>query len=670
MRVIFILRVIFACVTGGLIVQAQTAREIVDSTAQVYQSATSYQVQAVSRSVRLLPIMTGMPKMGGPGRGPTETAPRYGFYAGNCVQFSLKLNKPDDWSLAVQTYGDTSSRSGAGKTPVPDVTFISVARSSAQSPVFGRLENGRFNTRPLPVSEFANELRTLLYPKNSRELVLPQFDPPSGGFSNARLFNVLNPELVDDGPNENPSLFKIRGKTSSGDSVLVWIEKARFLVSKTLVYNRESMGGPGGSFSGDPHLDARTMIVIQETLYRSQEINSAFQPSDFQLQTPSTLAALNPNAQEWTPQPVLMALGEDSPRQEKKPGETVAGTPLAIPAAPAVVDAQALTQEQMAGIVLIEGDGGTATGFMTKIRNVDFIVTNLHVLEGNKKLKMTTLRGEEIPMLGVFGAVGSDIAIIRIGSSQGDLKLAQDVFASSKIGDKVVVVGNRLGGGVATQTAGSIVGVGPTRVEVNANFEPGNSGSPIVNLGTNEVVGVATYSETRSVQVDDGASNAPFRSGAAAQVDKRWFGYRLDCVKKWEAIDLAKWNAQSERIEKFRETSDALRAVLRLDFRSARQNLRLGVILDGFESRYRAANTNAMVAANEVKDLFRVIRTISDDGVRDLETGDYYDYYRTCLYWESSIPGQLEYRKSIMEALKKYEANSSGYASRLRSGGS
>jgi hypothetical protein len=76
-----------------------------------------------------------------------------------------------------------------------------------------------------------------------------------------------------------------------------------------------------------------------------------------------------------------------------------------------------------------------------------------------------------------------------------------------------------------------------------------------------------------------------------------------------------------------------------------------------------------LTAANEIKDLFRVIRSISDDGVRDLENGPYYDYYRSSLYWETSIPAQLEYRKAIIEVLKKYEANSSLFLSRMRNGG-
>jgi serine protease Do len=356
----------------------------------------------------------------------------------------------------------------------------------------------------------------------------------------------------------------------------------------------------------------------------------------------------------------------------QNPDGTYAAGNTQATVAPVVIEGQALTQEQMSGIVLIEGDGGTATGFMTKIRDVDFVVTNLHVLGGNKKMSLKTLRGEEIPFQAIFGAAGSDIAIIRIASGQGDLKLASDVFKTAKIGDKVVVVGNRQGGGVATQTAGSILGLGPSRVEVNANFEPGNSGSPIVNLSTGEVIGVASYSETRRVDVDETGGAAARTNGygaAAPKVEKRWFGYRIDSVAKWEAIDLTKWNAQEGRIDAFRDMSDALVAVLKLNFSKARAHPRLTSIISSFETRVRAASNNQIVAATEVKDLFRVIRTISEDGVNDLKNGDYYDYFRTSLYWETSIPAQLEYRKDIVEVLKKYEANSSGYLSRMREGG-
>jgi S1-C subfamily serine protease len=413
--------------------------------------------------------------------------------------------------------------------------------------------------------------------------------------------------------------------------------------------------------------------MVVETLYNNQRTKAVFVSADFSIVAPPSNEVPTEGIMGFGSVGELVKMIDLKPTGQ--PGAAgiaeVPNKPEEPPAAPvAPADGQALSYEQMSGIVLIEGDGGTATGFMTKIRDVDFVVTNLHVLGGNKKISLKTLRGEEVPVLGIFGAAGSDIAIIRIAKGQGELKLAEDVLKTSKIGDKVVVVGNRQGGGVATQTQGSIVGVGPTRIEVNANFEPGNSGSPIVNLTTGEVVGVASYSETRRLEVEEtgGSAARAARRSEAPKVEKRWFGYRLDSIAKWEAVDLTKWNAQEGRIETFRDLSEALVAVLRLDFNTARRHPRLSSLITSFEARMQASGGTGINAATEVKDLFRVIRSISDDGVRDLTNGDYYDYFRTSLYWETSIPAQLEYRKSIIEVLKKYEANSAGYLSRMRGG--
>ena len=229
-----------------------------------------------------------------------------------------------------------------------------------------------------------------------------------------------------------------------------------------------------------------------------------------------------------------------------------------------------------------------------------------------------------------------------------------------------------LGGGVATQTSGQVLGVGPTRIEVNANFEPGNSGSPIFSTSTKEVVGVATYAETRKVAVEETA--APSRYGEAGpvpstKVEKRWFGYRLDSVTKWEAIDLAKWHAQGERVEKFKDVSEALVAVIRFNFKKAVVNERLAPIIADFQTKAAQKGTNQMGVAGEVKSLFYNIRSLAETGLRDFETAEYYDYYRTCLYWEESVPMQVDYRKAIIEVLKKYEANSGNYVSRMRNGG-
>jgi hypothetical protein len=90
--------------------------------------------------------------------------------------------------------------------------------------------------------------------------------------------------------------------------------------------------------------------------------------------------------------------------------------------------------------------------------------------------------------------------------------LATDVLQSAKIGDEIAVVGNRQGAGVATQVSGQLDGIGPNRIEVDAQFEAGDSGSPIFDVTTQQVIGVATYRQTMAVRCFR-QSNRGYRPG-------------------------------------------------------------------------------------------------------------------------------------------------------------
>ncbi|CAM2777174.1 S1 family peptidase [Rariglobus hedericola] len=638
----------FAC--SGL--SAQTAQEIVDKAFLNYDQMPGYSAQLNSRRVT---VMLAPQKQG------EET--RFDVRMVQYIRLELKWRKPEDW-LVIKTTGVEATNNSGGSS-----SFSAVARNGAgavQTSYYEQYGGNKVVTRTLAANQLSSQLNNILNGMVDSP-VIKQLRVTSGDSGNIA-WGLLELELKGEDAAQGRSAYRIMARNVSGAELMLWIDKENFALLRTLSVRRggSSYGyRPPGSFGSpqDPNLAAR-VFTFEETLYLQQQFNPNLNAAAFAVPTTGRPESLLGEKSGFAGIGELVKWAPVSASTEV-PGQTPAVAPAVNPAAvvaPAVVE-QALTPRQMSGIVLIEGDESTASGFMTKIKGVDFVVTNLHVLGGNKKFTLRTLSGQELPVLGIFGAAGIDIAILRIGTGEGDLKLTEDVFKSSKIGNKVVVVGNRLGGGVATQTAGSIVGIGPTRIEVSANFESGNSGSPIVDLTTNEVVGVATYAETRRIRIEDGSA-----AGRTSNVEKRWFGYRIDGVTKWESIDLAKWNAQAGRIDKFRETSEALHAVIRFDFKTARQHPRLTSIVDGFENRYRAAGVNSLVAATEVKDLFRVIRTISDDGMRDLSSGDYYDYYRTCLYWENSISSQLDYRKAIIEVLKKYEANSSLYLSRMRSG--
>jgi S1-C subfamily serine protease len=648
-------------------VSAQDAQSIIDATAKVYRDAYAYAGQVDTRTIYFVfaPAIEGQ-------------TPRYDVASTQLKRAEIKIRKPQAYWLATITAHDSSPMMGGGN---PGMRMDMQRSSRSYWSVLARTDNGqtkrgsytagKFMAQDIPPDQFNQQAMSWLRSVYSEELVLRNFPAVEVQSESTLTLGLLESELIGRESYNGRSVHRIAAKTSSGTEMMLWIEEGTSLILRSIVQSH------GTSLTDGGKTRSRRVTVV-ETLYTNQRLNPSFSSADFMIGAPPPNTQLNADqagfcsvadlakAVDLTTPP-----GTNPPPNEGAPDAVVEAIPAPAPKKVDEPEAQALSYEQMSGIVLIDGDGGTATGFMTKIRDVDFVVTNLHVLVGNKKISLKTLRGEEIPYQGIFGAVGGDIAIIRIAKGEGVLKLAADVFQSSKIGDKVVVVGNRRGGGVATQTNGNIKGIGPKLIEVDANFQPGNSGSPIVNLGTNEVVGVATYSETRRVEVEEhgrapGSNNS---SNAAPEVEKRWFGYRLDSVSKWESIDLAKWNAQGERIDKFRETSEALLAIIKFDFKNARQHPRLTTILDGFEARYRAAGQSSITAATEVKDLFRVVRSISDDGVKDLTSGDYYDYYRTCQYWENSITAQLEFRNRIIEVLKKYEANSNLYLSRMRSGG-
>ncbi len=358
------------------------------------------------------------------------------------------------------------------------------------------------------------------------------------------------------------------------------------------------------------------------------------------------------------------AAGSPSPAAPAAP----AGAPASTPAAPPV-ESQSLTPEQMGAIVLIEGEEGVGTGFIAKIRGVDFVVTNQHVIGGNEKLRITTVKGVSIPVGGIFGAVGRDIAILRIEGENKvpPLTLAADPLKTAKLGDKVVVVGNRRGGGVATQLSGAVRGIGPDRLEVDAPFQPGNSGSPIVHLATGEVLGVASYSQTRKLDELDGpaATATDAKKDEPAKEEQRWFGFRADEVGKWETIDLAKWRVQAKRVADFAADTEAIYYAMRGKFTEASRSPRIKPAIDRLNER-AARGASQLVVTQEVGEFFRSLRALSQAGVKELKTGEYYDFFRTNDYWETSITQQLRVRADINERLGKASETSVEILSQLR----
>ena len=192
-------------------------------------------------------------------------------------------------------------------------------------------------------------------------------------------------------------------------------------------------------------------------------------------------------------------------------------------------------------LVFVTGADGAGSGFIARMNEANFLFTNDHVAAGIKGAGFKTLDGTKVTGGAAASAVGHDIFRMQLGPGGTPFEVMLKVDENAAIDDEVVVLGNAEGGGVINTIKGKIVGLGPQLVEVDAPFQPGNSGSPIVHLKTGKVIGVATY---LTIKKYDAATKEVLK----APVIRR-FGYRLDSVKTWQPVNWPAFYAQAAEIQ-------------------------------------------------------------------------------------------------------------------------
>ncbi len=207
----------------------------------------------------------------------------------------------------------------------------------------------------------------------------------------------------------------------------------------------------------------------------------------------------------------------------------------------AVPGAAGLVKLHRNNLVFVSGTEGAGSGFVAKLGGTNFLFTNAHVAAGIKGGGFKTLEGANVQFGPPSIAVGHDILRMQLGPGGQPLEVMMQVEENAAIGDAVVVLGNAEGGGVINTINGRIVGLGPQLVEVDAPFQPGNSGSPIIHLKSGKVIGVATY---LTVKKYDAATREVFRNPVV-----RRFGYRLDSVKTWQPVHWPAFYAQAAEMQ-------------------------------------------------------------------------------------------------------------------------
>ncbi|MFW5810764.1 MAG: Do family serine endopeptidase [Thermodesulfobacteriota bacterium] len=134
------------------------------------------------------------------------------------------------------------------------------------------------------------------------------------------------------------------------------------------------------------------------------------------------------------------------------------------------------------------------SGFV--IDNDGYIVTNNHVVEGADEIKVRLPGDKEYDAEVVGRDPKTDLALIRVDSTQGLEPLTMGNSETLKVGEWVVAIGSPFGLEQTVTTGivsakGRVIGAGPYDdfIQTDASINPGNSGGPLLNL-KGEVVGI------------------------------------------------------------------------------------------------------------------------------------------------------------------------------------
>jgi hypothetical protein len=243
-------------------------------------------------------------------------------------------------------------------------------------------------------------------------------------------------------------------------------------------------------------------------------------------------------------------------------------------------------------------------------------------------------------------AVGHDLIFMELQPGNNGISLVESFEGTVTVNDPIAVYGNTGGGDVATAINGKVAGIGPDRVEISAEIEHGNSGSPIIHMPSGRVIGVVTY-----VTKDDLLSG---------EKKIRRFGYRLDTVKQWETVDWTRFYADADKLENATATTTELnRAFLELNGLNERTNkfrvyaYESPVIrnaLDNFYSTLDRAETKRD-ANRAVNNLLETLKGVSQSYPMSVKPTFTYDYFRR--QFTEQDGDRTEIMKSFVNILQK-----------------
>lgn len=155
-----------------------------------------------------------------------------------------------------------------------------------------------------------------------------------------------------------------------------------------------------------------------------------------------------------------------------------------------------MVQDQLFRLFPVEGVGSGVV-----IDNAGLVLTNNHVIDNAQRLKVTTIDGKTRNGTLIGNDDASDLAVVRVGSSEGFVPAPLGDSDNLKVGQIVIAIGNpfALSGG-PTVTSGIVSSLKRSIqfesgilevIQTDAAINPGNSGGPLVNTA-GEVVAINT----------------------------------------------------------------------------------------------------------------------------------------------------------------------------------
>ncbi len=230
-----------------------------------------------------------------------------------------------------------------------------------------------------------------------------------------------------------------------------------------------------------------------------------------------------------------------------------------------------------------------------------YIVTNNHVIEKGKNIKVQLFNGKTVDAKIIGTDPKSDVALIKIDPQGLDLKAIKEGDSEKlRVGEWVLAIGSPFGSELShTVTQGIISAIGRSSVglvdyenfiQTDAAINPGNSGGPLVNLD-GELIGINTAIASRSGGNQGIGFSIPVNMVKRVTSDLRTKG---KVVRAWLGVKIQSVDEEMAKTLELKSARGALIGEVVKDSPAADANLEVGDVVIEVDGQKVAGSRNLM----------------------------------------------------------------------------